>query len=190
MFTSHLVSISTENKKIWISNNNGRGDLMNKGVYLALFSIGLAQGMKIPIHFFKKNEWRPELFFGTGGMPSSHSAGVSTLTTYIALQRGLPTFDFALSLVYGLIVMYDAQGVRRQTGELTLKVNSMNDLIEKIHKDESVEFEQESPKRLKEMLGHQPEEVIGGAILGVLVGVIGHLCTKKNRKSSIFRVRF
>jgi uncharacterized protein len=164
--------------------------MMNKGVYLALFSMGLAQGMKIPIHYYKKKEWRPELFFGTGGMPSSHSAGVSTLTTYIAMQRGLPTFDFALSLIYGLIVMYDAQGVRRQTGELTLKVNSMNELIEKIHKEESVEFKQESPKKLKEMLGHQPEEVVGGAVLGVLVGVIGHLCAKKNRKLSKFKLRF
>lgn len=164
--------------------------MMNKGVYLALFSIGLAQGVKIPIHFFKKKEWRPDLFFGTGGMPSSHSAGVSTLTTYIALQRGLPTFDFALSLVYGLIVMYDAQGVRRQTGELTLRVNSMNDLIEKINKEESLEYKQEAPKKLKEMLGHQPEEVVGGAVLGVLVGVIGHLLTKKDRKLSKIKLRF
>src|SRR3954453_1149494 len=116
--------------------------------------------MKIPLHYYKKKEWSQELFFQTGGMPSSHSAGVSTLTTYIALQRGLPTFDFALSLIYGLIVMYDAQGVRRQTGELTLKVNSLNDLMEKIHKDESLEFQQEAP-RLKEMLGHLPEEVVG-----------------------------
>jgi len=163
---------------------------MNKGVYLALFSIALAQGVKIPIHYVKKKEWRPDLFFGTGGMPSSHSAGVSTLTTYIALQRGLPTYDFALSLVYGLIVMYDAQGVRRQTGELTLKVNSMNELIEKINKEESVEYKQQAPKKLKEMLGHQPEEVLGGALLGVLVGVIGHLCTKKDRKLSKFKLRF
>lgn len=168
----------------------GRGDEMNKGVYLSLFSIGLAQGMKIPIHYMKKKEWRPDLFFQTGGMPSSHSAGVSTLTTYIALQRGLPTFDFALSLVYGLIVMYDAQGIRRQTGELTLKVNSMHELIEKVHKEESVEFKQEAPKKLKEMLGHQPEEVLGGAILGALVGVIGHLCSEKDRKLSNSRLKF
>jgi uncharacterized protein len=167
-----------------------RGDKMNKGVYLALFSIGLAQGLKIPIHYYKKGEWRPDLFFQTGGMPSSHSAGVSTLTTYIALQRGLPTFDFALSLVYGLIVMYDAQGIRRQTGELTLKVNSMHDLIEKVDKEESVEFEQEAPKKLKEMLGHQPEEVIGGALLGALVGVLGHVSSKKSRKMSNFKLKF
>ena len=119
---------------------------MNKGVYLALSSICLAQGLKIPIHYYKKKEWRPELFFNTGGMPSSHSAGVSTLTTFIALQRGLPTFDFALSLVYGLIVMYDAQGIRRQTGELTLKVILMNELIEKVHKDEAVNLNKKHQK--------------------------------------------
>jgi acid phosphatase family membrane protein YuiD len=176
--------------KLRLSNTIGRGDQMNKGVYLALFSIGLAQGMKIPIHYYKKKEWRPELFFETGGMPSSHSAGVSTLTTYIALRQGLPTFDFALSLIYGLIVMYDAQGIRRQTGELTLKVNSLNDLMEKIRKEETVEFKQSTPKRLKEMLGHQPEEVVGGALLGVLVGIAGHAWTKKDRKWSNFKLRF
>lgn len=163
---------------------------MNKGVYVALVGMGLAQGLKIPIHYYKEKEWRPELFFQTGGMPSSHSAGVSSLTTYIALERGVPTIDFALSLVYGLIVMYDAQGIRRQTGELTLKVNTMDELIQKIHKDETVEFKQKPPKRLKEMLGHQPEEVIGGAVLGVLIGTIGHLLTKKDRKMSNFKLRF
>ena len=107
---------------------------MNKGVYIALISIGLAQALKIPIHFFKTRKWKPDLFFQTGGMPSSHSAGVSSLTTFIALQRGTPTIDFALSLIYGLIVMYDAQGIRRQTGELTLKVNDMGDLMDKVHR--------------------------------------------------------
>lgn len=163
---------------------------MNRGVYVALLSIGLAQGLKIPIHFIKKKEWRPELFFQTGGMPSSHSAGVSSLTTYIALQRGVPTIDFALSLIYGLIVMYDAQGIRRQTGELTLKVNDLGELMEKVRKDETVKFEEKTPKKLKEMLGHQPEEVLGGALLGILTGTIGHFLTKRNRKLSKFKVKF
>ncbi|AND41157.1 divergent PAP2 family protein [Cytobacillus oceanisediminis] len=153
--------------------------MLNKGVYIALLSIGLAQGLKIPIHYVKKGELRPDLFFQTGGMPSSHSAGVSSLTTFIALKRGVPTVDFALSLVYGLIVMYDAQGIRRQTGELTLKVNSLGELVDKIHKDETVKFEEEGPKKLKEMLGHQPAEVLGGALLGVLTGTLGYLLTKK-----------
>lgn len=152
---------------------------MNKGIYVAIFSIGMAQALKIPIHFFKTRKWKPDLFFQTGGMPSSHSAGVSSLTTFVALKRGTPTIDFALSLIYGLIVMYDAQGIRRQTGELTLKVNSMGDLMDKVHGDETVKFETKTPKRLKEMLGHQPEEVVGGALLGIIIGIAGHLITKK-----------
>ncbi|MFE8702158.1 divergent PAP2 family protein [Cytobacillus sp. FJAT-54145] len=163
---------------------------MNKGVYVALLSIGLAQGLKIPIHYYKKKEWRPELFFQTGGMPSSHSAGVSSLTTFIALRRGVPTIDFALSLVYGLIVMYDAQGIRRQTGELTLKVNDLDDLMDKVQHEETVKFEEKSPDKLKEMLGHQPEEVLGGALLGILTGTLGHVLTKKDRKMSKFKVKF
>jgi len=163
---------------------------MNKGIYVALISIGLAQALKIPIHFVKTQKWKPDLFFQTGGMPSSHSAGVASLTTFIALKRGTPTIDFALSLIYGLIVMYDAQGIRRQTGELTLKVNDMGELMDKIHKDKPVEFEEKTPKKLKEMLGHQPEEVIGGALLGATIGLIGHLCSKKSRKLSNFSVRF
>jgi uncharacterized protein len=152
---------------------------MNKGIYVALLSIGLAQALKIPIHFVKTRKWKPDLFFQTGGMPSSHSAGVSSLTTFVALKRGLPTIDFALSLIYGLIVMYDAQGIRRQTGELTLKVNDLGDLMEKVHREETVKFEEKTPKKLKEMLGHQPEEVIGGALLGILIGTIGHFSTRK-----------
>lgn len=152
---------------------------MNRGVYIALLSIGLAQFLKIPIHYVKEKKWKPSLFFQTGGMPSSHSAGVSSLTTFIALRRGVPTIDFALSLVYGLIVMYDAQGIRRQTGELTLKVNDLGDLMEKIHKDDAVPFEEKSPKKLKEMLGHEPEEVLGGALLGIITGALGHVLTKK-----------
>lgn len=152
---------------------------MNKGVYIALISIGLAQALKIPIHFFKTQKWKPSLFFQTGGMPSSHSAGVSSLSTFIALRRGIPTIDFALSLVYGLIVMYDAQGIRRQTGELTLKVNDMGELIDKVHSEESIQFEEKPPKKLKEMLGHEPEEVLGGALLGIITGTIGHIIFRK-----------
>ncbi|WP_210365024.1 divergent PAP2 family protein [Bacillus sp. REN3] len=152
---------------------------MNKGVLISLSSIGLAQALKIPIHYAKTKEWKPELFFATGGMPSSHSAGVSSLTTYIALKKGVPTVDFALSLVFGMIVMYDAQGIRRQTGELTLKVNDLDELIDKIHEDDPVEFEEKSPNPLKEMLGHQPKEVLGGALLGALMGFSGYHLAKK-----------
>ncbi|MGP7816009.1 divergent PAP2 family protein [Niallia sp. 01092] len=155
---------------------------MNKGVYVALTSIAAAQGLKIPLYFFKTGKWKPGLFFQTGEMPSSHSAGVSSLTTYIALQKGVSSIDFALSLVYGLIVMYDAQGIRRQTGELTLKVNDLGELVERIKKDEKVPFVEKQPKKLKEMLGHQPQEVLGGALLGFFIGYLGYLCSENSHK--------
>ncbi|MFT8322203.1 MAG: divergent PAP2 family protein [Bacillus sp. (in: firmicutes)] len=157
---------------------------MNKGVVVALTSITAAQGLKIPLYFFKTGKWKPGLFFQTGGMPSSHSAGVSSLTTFIALKKGIHSCDFALSLIYGLIVMYDAQGIRRQTGELTLKVNDLGELVEKMKTDEKIPFEEKQPKKLKEMLGHQPLEVLGGAVLGGLIGYIGYATSKKDRKRS------
>ncbi|WP_053363907.1 divergent PAP2 family protein [Bacillus sp. FJAT-27251] len=152
---------------------------MNKGVAIALSSIGVAQGLKIPIHYMKEKEWKPDLFIATGGMPSSHSAGVSSLATYIALKRGVPTIDFALAVVFGLIVMYDAQGIRRQTGELTLKVNDLDELIDKIHKDDPVAYEEEPDDPLKEVLGHKPAEVVGGALLGVILGMAGYYLGRK-----------
>ncbi|MGM0845445.1 MAG: divergent PAP2 family protein [Bacillota bacterium] len=154
---------------------------MNRGIVTALLSILAAQALKIPLHFLKTGKWNPMLLFQTGGMPSSHSAGVSSLTTFIALKRGFSTIDFALSFVFGLIVMYDAQGIRRQTGELTLKVNSLDELIRKADQDHAIPFE-EKPKRLKEMLGHQPAEVIGGALFGSLIGGISFLLGKKQRQ--------
>ncbi|MGC8229186.1 divergent PAP2 family protein [Pseudobacillus badius] len=152
---------------------------MNRGIIIALTSIGIAQALKIPLHYMKKKEWKPEQFLATGGMPSSHSAGVSSLATYIALKKGVSTIDFALSVVFGLIVMYDAQGIRRQTGELTLKVNDLDELVDKIKEDDPVKYEEKVPDPLKEVLGHKPGEVIGGALLGAAIGTAGYRLSKK-----------
>jgi len=152
---------------------------LNKGVVIALSSIGVAQALKIPIHYLNKKEWKPDLFFATGGMPSSHSAGVSSLSTFVALKRGVTSIDFALSVVFGMIVMYDAQGIRRQTGELTLKVNDLDELIDKIHEHDPVKYEEKVPEPLKEVLGHKPEEVIVGAAIGIALGMLGYQFSKK-----------
>jgi uncharacterized protein len=152
---------------------------MNKAVYTALASIGLAQFLKIPIKKMRTGKWDWGTFVETGGMPSSHSAGVASLATYVALKRGVSTIDFALSTVFGLIVMYDAQGIRRQTGELTLKVNQLDENIERLSGEQDKHYHDKKEKKLKEMLGHQPEEVLGGALFGLLTGTIGYLLTKK-----------
>lgn len=154
---------------------------MNRGIYTALLTIFFAQALKIPIKFCKTKRWDWASFFETGGMPSSHSAGVTSLATYIALKRGLNTVTFALSAIFGVIVMYDAQGVRRQSGELTIKVNQLEEQVERLRKEEDHHFHDKKTKKLKERLGHQPIEVVGGAFLGIITGGIGYfLAHRKN----------
>jgi uncharacterized protein len=153
---------------------------LNKGILTAVATIGFAQFLKIPLKKLKTGVWDWGTFMETGGMPSSHSAGVTSLATFIALKRGTPTIDFSLASVFGLIVMYDAQGIRRQTGELTIMVNDMDEQLERIRGDKDNHFHDWKKRRLKEMLGHQPEEVVGGALLGILTGTIGHFLTEKN----------
>lgn len=152
---------------------------LNRAIYIALLSIGMAQFLKIPIKKVKTGQWDWYTMFETGGMPSSHSAGVSSLATYIALSRGISSVDFGLSSIFGLIVMYDAQGVRRQAGELTLKVNELDEEIEKLVGQKDHHYHDEKQDRLKEMLGHQPKEVIGGALFGMITGIVGYLLSKK-----------
>ncbi|WP_085505629.1 divergent PAP2 family protein [Thalassobacillus devorans] len=145
---------------------------MNRGILTALTGIGLAQGLKILTHKRLAGKWDWKQVATTGGMPSSHSAGVSALATYIAANRGSRHTETALAVVFGVIVMYDAQGIRRHTGEIAKLVNELEDSFATISKDfPSLEFVQRE-KELKELLGHQPLEVLGGALLGTALGLI------------------
>ncbi len=153
--------------------------MVNLAIKIAISAMMLTQALKIPIKFIQTGEWDVKMFFETGGMPSSHSAGVSSLATFIAMKRGVSTIDFALSCIFGLIVMYDAQGVRRQTGELSLAVNDIHEEVERLQdKPDRHEYDQ-NERRIKERLGHQPEEVVGGALLGMLIGAAGYALSKK-----------
>jgi acid phosphatase family membrane protein YuiD len=151
---------------------------MNRPMITALATIGLAQSIKIPINKAQTGEWEPRLFFETGGMPSSHSAGVTALATYVALDRGIPSVDFALSTVFGLIVMYDAQGIRRQTGELTIKVNEMDEELKELSGFHKQMINRERTVKLRERLGHLPAEVLGGALLGLFTGSLSYFLTR------------
>jgi acid phosphatase family membrane protein YuiD len=154
---------------------------MNRAMVTALATIGIAQSLKIPINKAQTGEWDAGIFLETGGMPSSHSAGVTALATYVAHDRGICSIDFALSTVFGLIVMYDAQGIRRQTGELTIKVNEMDEELQRLSglHEEGIHHLSENSVKLRERLGHMPEEVVGGALLGLITGSIGYALSGK-----------
>ncbi|MCK7606041.1 divergent PAP2 family protein [Geobacillus stearothermophilus] len=155
---------------------------MNKGLKTALATIALAQFLKIPIKQLETGRWDWRLFFETGGMPSSHSAGVSSLATFIALERGVRTIDFALAALFGLIVMYDAQGVRRQAGELALRLNELAEEVKKLEDDPKQDVYKKRQQQLRARLGHQPIEVVGGALLGMATGAILHWACRRRRE--------
>lgn len=124
----------------------------------------IAQFLKIFTKRYKKGVWDVRAFVDSGGMPSSHSALCSAVTTAIALQQGMGSPLFAVALCFSVIVMYDAMGVRRHAG---LQAEVLNVVVEDLLEDHPV-----SGRKLKEVLGHTPRQVICGAILGVLVGLV------------------
>ncbi|UOE93645.1 divergent PAP2 family protein [Alkalihalobacillus sp. LMS39] len=147
----------------------------NFPLWAALFSIGFAQFIKVPLAFLatRKLDWT--LLTSTGGMPSSHSAAVTALSTAIALEEGLGSPLFAISTIFGIIVMFDATGIRRHAGYhatvLNQLVGDFNKLVEEV-KTWPKKEEMEKREELKELLGHQPIEVFFGGVLGIILSLV------------------
>ncbi len=143
-------------------------------ILAALLGMFIAQFVKIPIHYFSSGELRWNLMFSTGGMPSSHTATIISLTTAIGLTSGLHSNEFAISVVVSLIVMHDATGVRRHAGYHAEVLNTLladfNLLIDTL-KNPNLK-KTESREKLKELLGHQPAEVFFGLLTGIIVGIL------------------
>lgn len=129
----------------------------------------------MPIQFIvsRKLDW--SLVTSTGGMPSSHSAAVTALSTGVALDHGLGSSLFAVSAIFAVITMFDATGVRRHAGEQATVLNKLvidfNRLVNEA-KDFPKAEDKEKQKKLKELLGHQPIEVFFGGLTGVLLTLI------------------
>lgn len=142
----------------------------------ALLGMLIAQFVKIPIHFLTSKELKWNLMFSTGGMPSSHTAAIISLTTAMALTSGFYSNEFAICVVVSTIVMHDAMGVRRHAGYHAEVLNKLlvdfNRLIETL-KGPNLK-KTESREKLKELLGHQPVEVFFGVITGIIVGILTH----------------
>lgn len=148
---------------------------MNRPLTTALVGLGIAQALKVPIHYWSTGNWRLSIAWEAGGMPSSHSAAVTSLATFVGLKKGIASIDFAVSSVFGLIVMYDAMGVRRYTGEIAIEVNELDAAVEKLASRTPGIYHRKREQRLKEMVGHMPKEVLGGCLLGVGVGFLSYI---------------
>lgn len=128
-------------------------------------SWAVAQGLKVLITLWldKRLDWRR--CFGMGGMPSSHSAFVFSLMLAIGISHGVSTPEFALAFGLAAVVIYDAMGVRRETGKQGAVLNQ-------ILSEVLVEGKPITEQQLKELVGHTPLEVAAGVILGLLITLI------------------
>lgn len=140
--------------------------LSNYPLMTAVLSWFVAQVLKTAIdaYFNKGINW--ERMTGSGGMPSSHSSTVVSLAVAIGVSYGVDSTLFALALIFAIVVMYDATGVRRETGKQAVILNRL--LLDNPFSWTGEEFD----KKLKEYVGHTPLQVLMGAILGVLIALI------------------
>ena len=136
--------------------------LTNRFLLVSLSSWFVAQVLKTVLYAFetKKLDW--SRLFGDGGMPSGHSATVTSLAVFSGLSFGFGSFHFAATAILAIVVCHDAMGVRLETGKQAVKINEILEVFELIHPDKI------SEANLKEFVGHTPIQVLAGITLGIL----------------------
>ena len=145
---------------------NIMSDIINNYVLIcSLMGWLIASVAKIIVGLIREKRLDFRRIYGSGGMPSSHSATVSSLATAVARTDGLQSTGFAIAFMFAFIVMYDASGVRRAAGE---QARILNQLVNNLSENKPVYLK----KNLKELIGHTPLEVVVGALLGILIGLI------------------
>lgn len=142
----------------------------NKIFMTAAVSWLIAQIIKTIIHFFLSKEFVMERMVGSGGMPSSHSSTVTALATATYMEFGASSFEFAIAVIFAIVVMHDARGVRRETG---IQAKLLNDILKTF--EDMGRKEISAHDKLKEFVGHTPLQVIIGAILGIFIALIAYL---------------
>jgi len=136
----------------------------NKILIATLSAWVIAQTIKVTLGVIRQKKFDFRWFVGTGGMPSSHAAGASCLATAIGLEYGFNSVHFALAASFAIVVMFDAQGVRRASGR---QARILNKLMEDIY------WKGRIPEgRLRELIGHTPIEVLAGFLLGATIAFL------------------
>ena len=137
----------------------------NHVLYAALTGWFMAQALKIPIYYVVERKWDWSRFRGSGGMPSSHTARFVASSIMVGALNGFDSSVFAVAVVFSSVVMYDATGVRRETGRQAVIIN-------RILQDVLINGRPISNVELKELVGHKPTEVAAGALLGIVIAIV------------------
>lgn len=138
--------------------------LQNKVLIATLFSWAVAQGLKVLLGVIKYRKFNFRWILETGGMPSAHTASVVALAVCIGKELGFSSGVFALSSIFALITMFDAQTWRRSIGS---QARILNKIMIDIHSKKKIE-----DTKLRELVGHTPIEVFVGAIIGIVVPIL------------------
>lgn len=127
-----------------------------------------AQVIKMLISSIINKKFSLGWLFSDGGMPSGHSATVSSLAMFTLLQRGPDSFEFAIAMILAIIVCHDATGVRRETGKQAILLKEIIESFETLAAKKLPEV------KLKEYVGHTPVQVFAGVSLGVAMALVMH----------------
>ncbi len=139
-----------------------------EAIFCGLAGASIAQLIKVITYLCTHKKINFKIFTTTGGMPSSHTAGVIALSTSVALVEGIDSMLFAISIGFSLVIMQDAAGLRRAAGKTAATLNRLVD--EFVQKNQEVK----PYDVLKELLGHTPLEVFCGMILGIVISYVVH----------------
>jgi len=136
--------------------------IRNKIIIATVMGWFFAQTLKVFFGVIRERHFDFRWFLGTGGMPSAHSSSVAALATSVGLISGFDSVAFGICFAFAVVAMSDAQGVRRAAGKQARKLNQIVD---------DLYHGQWQEKKLRELIGHTPFEVIIGAIMGVLIAL-------------------
>ena len=142
--------------------------LTNRFFIVSVSSWFIAQLLKTVLYAIENKKWDWTRLFGDGGMPSGHSATVTSLAILSALTFGFDSFEFAVTAILAIVVCHDAMGVRLETGKQAVKINEILEAFELLAPNKI------SEANLKEFVGHTPIQVMAGILLGIANACVMH----------------
>ena len=132
----------------------------------------VAQILKVIINAFVNKKFSIDRLVGDGGMPSGHSATVTSLAVMCGFAKGFGSAEFAIAAIFAIVVMHDAMGVRRETGKQALSIISIAEALNDYLSEHDTHIKTD---KLKVLVGHTPLQVVCGSVLGAAIAIIYHI---------------